>query len=103
MYHNVLTMYVQEAIMQMDAKHSLQGIIFEWDRRKAAENFRKHKITFESACEAFFDPLVLFLDKEVIDEEIRETILGLTSDWNLFCCIYYKARINADYLGPLGN
>jgi uncharacterized DUF497 family protein len=74
--------------MQMDVKHSLQGVIFEWDRRKAADNFRKHKITFELACEAFFDPLALFLDGEVIDEEIRETILGLTSDWNLLFVAY---------------
>lgn len=28
---------------------------FEWDPRKAAENFRKHSVSFDEAAEAFFD------------------------------------------------
>src|SRR4051812_23682785 len=31
--------------------------IFEWDRRKAAANVRKHGIDFNEAREVFFDPL----------------------------------------------
>ena len=37
----------------MDAKLTLNGILFVWDRHKATVNRRKHRITFEMACEAF--------------------------------------------------
>jgi len=30
---------------------------FEWDSEKAAENLRKHRISFDEAATAFFDPL----------------------------------------------
>ena len=29
--------------------------IFEWDEAKTSANFRKHRVTFEVAVEAFFD------------------------------------------------
>jgi len=36
-----------------------EGYLFEWDRRKAAANRRKHGIPFEEATTAFADPLAL--------------------------------------------
>src|SRR5665213_713425 len=30
---------------------------FEWDSEKAAENLRKHRVSFDEAASAFFDPL----------------------------------------------
>ena len=30
---------------------------FEWDRKKAATNYRKHKISFDEAVTVFYDPL----------------------------------------------
>ena len=30
---------------------------FEWDSEKAAENVRKHRVSFGEAATAFFDPL----------------------------------------------
>jgi hypothetical protein len=30
---------------------------FEWDSEKAAENLRKHRISFDEGATAFFDPL----------------------------------------------
>jgi len=42
----------------MDVKYALHGINFEWDSKKAAANLRKHTISFEFACEVFFDPFV---------------------------------------------
>jgi len=30
---------------------------FEWDSEKAAENLRKHRVSFDEAATAFFDPL----------------------------------------------
>jgi len=30
---------------------------FEWDRKKAASNFKKHKVSFDEAVTVFYDPL----------------------------------------------
>lgn len=32
---------------------------FEWDKNKAQQNYRKHKISFERAAEIFLDPFML--------------------------------------------
>ena len=34
-----------------------QGLFFQWDGRKAKENFRKHQVSFEEASTVFGDPL----------------------------------------------
>ena len=36
----------------------------------------------------FFDPFVCYLDDEVINGELRETIIGLTTTWLLLCVVY---------------
>jgi uncharacterized DUF497 family protein len=72
----------------MDVAYSLHNIAFKWDSQKAAANLRKHSITFELACEAFFDPFVCYLDDEMIDGEIRETIIGLSMNWQLLYVVY---------------
>jgi len=69
-------------------KFTLHNITFEWDSQKAAANLRKHNITFETACEAFFDPFVCYLNYEVVDGELRETIIGLTPKWQLLYLVY---------------
>jgi len=72
----------------MNVKYSLHNITFEWDNQKAAANLRKHGITFELACDAFFDPFIFYLDDETIDGEIRETIMGLSTNWQLLYVVY---------------
>jgi uncharacterized DUF497 family protein len=72
----------------MNVKYSLHNIAFQWDSQKAATNLRKHSITFELACEAFFDPFVCYLDDETIDGELRETIIGLSTNWQLLYVVY---------------
>jgi len=52
------------------------------------ENLRKHNVSFETACEAFFDPFVLWLDEEVVEGEVRETILSMTINWRLLYVVY---------------
>ena len=64
------------------------GIVFEWDSEKAAVNLRKHNVTFELACEAFFDPFVCYLDDEIVGSELRERIVGLTTTWLLLYIVY---------------
>ncbi|MEW6347957.1 MAG: BrnT family toxin [Thermodesulfobacteriota bacterium] len=36
--------------------HILRGCLFQWDADKADRNLRAHGVTFEAACEVFFDP-----------------------------------------------
>ena len=72
----------------MSVRHTLQSIVFEWDSQKAAANFRKHKVKFELACEAFFDPFVCYLDEESVGSELRERLVGLTTSWLLLCIVY---------------
>lgn len=72
----------------MDTRFTLHSITFEWDRRKSDQNYRKHGITFELACEAFFDPFVFYLDEEIVKDELRETIVGITTNWRLLYVVY---------------
>ena len=53
----------------MDEIVTLQGITFVWDRNKAMENQRIHKVFFETACEAFFDPFLRVVDATRNSEE----------------------------------
>jgi hypothetical protein len=49
---------------------------FEWDRRKALLNLRKHRVGFDEAATVFYDPLsVTFEDPDhSVDEERRITV-----------------------------
>lgn len=50
---------------------------FEWDRKKAAANFSKHRVPFEEALTVFADPLArIFDDEDHSVEEQREIIIG---------------------------
>ncbi len=72
----------------MNTRYTLYNIIFEWDSDKAAANIRKHEISFEAACEAFFDPFVLYLDDEIVNRELRESIIGMTTNWRQLYVVY---------------
>lgn len=60
----------------MDENYTLQGITFVWDGEKAAENQRIHKVSFETACEAFFDPFLRVVDASRNFEE-RDGLIGM--------------------------
>lgn len=50
---------------------------FEWHRKKAAANLKKHGVSFEEALTVFSDPLArIFDDKDHSVEEQREIIIG---------------------------
>lgn len=72
----------------MTVNQTIQGIKFEWDDAKARTNQIKHKVSFESACEVFFDPFLQPDKEEVIDDELRETVIGLTKRWQLLFVAY---------------
>lgn len=72
----------------MNVRYTLHNVIFEWDSKKAAVNLRKHNVSFELACEAFFDPFVCYLDDEIVGSELRERIVGLTTTRILLYIVY---------------
>ena len=55
------------------------GLTFEWDKRKAAGNRRKHGVTFEEATTVFGDPLSLTVADPLSSRgEHRFVIIGLS-------------------------
>lgn len=53
---------------------------FEWDRKKAAENQRKHGVSFEEAESVFADEFAILLDDpDHSADEARFLLLGLSA------------------------
>jgi uncharacterized DUF497 family protein len=53
---------------------------YEWDAKKAKNNLRKHRVSFEEASTVFLDPLAItFPDPDHSDEDDREITIGLTT------------------------
>jgi uncharacterized DUF497 family protein len=50
---------------------------FEWDDRKNASNFKKHRISFETAALVFDDPLHTTTQDRDVDGEERWQTVGL--------------------------
>jgi uncharacterized protein len=71
----------------MNFAFELQGQVFEWDTGKAAANLRKHRVSFESACQVFFDPFVRLMDASP-QGEAREAAIGLNEDWTLLFVVH---------------
>jgi uncharacterized DUF497 family protein len=50
---------------------------FEWDSEKAAENVKKHRVSFDEAVTTFYDPLAAtFGDPDHSDDESRLVTIG---------------------------
>jgi uncharacterized DUF497 family protein len=57
---------------------------FEWDSRKAADNRRKHGVSFDEAATAFYDEHALFMgDPDHSIEEDRFLLLGMSAAMRL--------------------
>jgi len=58
----------------------MSDLAFSWDDRKAVENLRKHKVSFEEAVTAFFDENArLMHDSDHSADEDRIVLLGLSA------------------------
>jgi len=67
----------------------MKKIAFDWDARKAAQNLRKHKVSFEEASSVFFDEYALaFFDPDHSTDEDRFLMLGLGFRWRLLVVVY---------------
>ena len=71
----------------MDIAFLYQGQRFLWDVDKASSNIEKHGISFEEACQVFFDPL-LHVEDATIDDEQRDAVIGLTENWALLFVVH---------------
>jgi hypothetical protein len=67
--------------------------IFEWNRRKAASNRRKHGVSFEEGLTVFADTLArIFEDEDHSDEELREIIIGHSKAKRLLVVCFAEGR-----------
>lgn len=71
-----------------EVAYKRNDVRFIWDRGKAEANLRKHGVSFEPACEIFFDPFVHLLRSEMIGGEEREVAIGMTEGWSLLVVVY---------------
>lgn len=69
---------------------------FEWDPKKAADNLRKHKVSFEDAKTVFSDDQALLIDDpDHSEEEDRFVLLGLSQSLRLLVVVHcYRADGN---------
>ena len=64
-------------------------LTFEWNSRKAAENRRKHRVSFEEAKSAFLDENArVIADSEHADDEDRFILLGLSIQLRLLVVVH---------------
>ncbi|MBZ5516878.1 MAG: BrnT family toxin [Acidobacteriia bacterium] len=57
---------------------------FEWNAAKAAQNLRKHRVSFEEASSVFYDPLaVTGTDPDHSESEERLVTFGLSAEGRL--------------------
>jgi uncharacterized DUF497 family protein len=72
----------------------MDGLRFEWDKRKAASNLRKHGVAFEEAESVFTDERALLLeDPEHSADEDRFLLLGLSAALRtLVVCHCYRRQ-----------
>ena len=71
----------------MDVFYQKFGQGFVWDSNKADSNFKKHRVSFEKACEIFFDPQVRYEDADV-DEESRDAAVGVDFSFQLLFVVH---------------
>jgi uncharacterized DUF497 family protein len=71
----------------MDIAFLYQGQRFIWDVEKAFANLAKHGISFEKACEVFFDPFLRLEDASSRREQ-RDAVIGFAEDWALLFVVY---------------
>jgi uncharacterized DUF497 family protein len=62
-------------------------VSYEWDPRKAASNFRKHKIDFADAATVFEDELALTVEDDD-PEEKRFVTIGMDALGRILVVVY---------------
>lgn len=73
----------------MDDRYELDGISFVWDVEKAKSNVSKHRVSFEQAAEAFFDPFLRVIDASP-EDEARDALIGMDEGWSLLFVVHIE-------------
>lgn len=68
---------------------------FEWDRKKAAANARKHGVTFAEAVTYFDDPRACYLRNEAPSYEDRLILIALSSKLRLLFVVHAEVGRDA--------
>jgi uncharacterized DUF497 family protein len=78
----------------MDVIYLHRGLRFVWKADKAQAHSAKHAVTFEEACEVFFDPLYISVDATK-DDEAREAAVGVTTARHLLVVVHLVIHGNS--------
>ena len=73
----------------MDRVFEHGGTSFCWDESNAAENHRKHGVSFEEAVTVFDDPLFVVQDASRNQEE-RDAVIGFSSAGRLLTVVHVQ-------------
>ena len=69
----------------------MNGLRFEWDPRKAADNLRNHGVSFDEAATVFTRPAVrVTYDYAHSAREDRWKIIGVSDELRLLAVIYTR-------------
>ena len=74
----------------------MSNIRFDWDPKKAAENVKKHGVTFEEARTVFFDERAKLIDDpDHSEDEDRFVLLGVSNTLKvILVCHCYRQEGN---------
>lgn len=73
--------------------HRFGGLVFTWTEDKAAENVRKHAVTFEEAATVFLDPLArIYDDPDHSVAELRFLMVGVSLEFRLLVVVHVERR-----------
>jgi uncharacterized protein len=61
---------------------------FTWNAEKAQKNLKKHKVSFETASEIFYDPFLITQENYYIDKEQRYVAMGRTAAQQLLVVVF---------------
>jgi uncharacterized protein len=64
----------------------------EWDPGKAAENLKKHGVTFDEAATCLLDPLALAQEDASSEGESRWVLVGMSAIPRLLTVVYTLRR-----------
>ena len=75
----------------MDEWYESNGVSFVWDPDKARSNRSKHRVSFEQAAEAFFDPFLRVVD--ATDQgEARDGIIAMDEHWRMLFVVHLQVE-----------
>lgn len=79
----------------VDQQFQLRGVPFVWDKAKAANNLKKHEVSFQQAAEAFFDPFLRMVGAS--PDESRDAIIGFDSNGRMLFVVHIELEDDGGY------